>query len=72
VAAGVAARAHEAVGEHAATKVSAELLLYVARHLGLVNIAGVREKCLQVAAYDAVEHRLGGAARPVCRCKEGR
>jgi hypothetical protein len=65
------ARADEAVSENAAAEVGAKLVLHVARHGRLVAVAGVREKRLQVPVYDAVEHCLGWAARPVRGCKDG-
>jgi hypothetical protein len=49
----------------------AKLLLRVVRQTGLVGIAGVREKRVQVPAHDAVGYRLGRAARPVGGCKDG-
>ena len=53
--AGIAAHAHEAVGEDAAAEVGAELALDEARD-GAIPLAGAREEGLELRTHDVVEH----------------
>jgi hypothetical protein len=62
VAARIAVCPYEAMRKDAATKIGAEFLLDVPGQWCFVRLAGMREKCLEVVAHDAIQHRLCRAA----------
>ena len=61
----------EALAEHPALEVRAQLLLDVPGQPALVVLAGVREKRLEVPADQAVQDRLGRALRSVAGGEDG-
>ena len=68
----LAPRAKEAVGEHPASKVLAELGLDVLREWRAVGLACVRDKRLEVLTHERVQHRLRRTARPIRAGEHGR